>query len=699
MVDRTPPPRGFSDTVPDGTTDERGRLLFEASPLPLWVYDLETQRILDVNEAACTRYGYSRAEFLAMTIRDIRPPEDVAAMEESVRTTPPEVFDSGVWRHRLRDGTVINVEITSHEMTFMGRRARFVCPIDVTQRVRAENALREREAALRRAQSLAGLAHAVSGPSGAFESWSESLPGLLGVTAADVPKSTREWIRLIHSDDRAMFRDRSLEAATVGVRVDVEYRLLRPSGGLMHLRQVIEPMREADGVARGRWFSTVQDVTDQKAGEAMVRDANAALEERVRERTRQLEVSNRDLARATVAAERANQAKTEFLSNMSHELRTPLNAIIGFGQLLSMPEVVARDAAQRAGFVAHIVDAGRHLLTLINEILNLAQIEAGKVEVRSERVALGALLAECDAMMDPLAAQRGIVMAFPIHCDLALQADRMRLKQVLLNLLSNAIKYNRENGSVRIDCESVGGLVRVNVRDTGHGLSEEQLAGLFQAFNRLGQEDGAAEGSGIGLVMTKRLVELMGGRIGVASTPGAGSVFFVELPRARAASPLAFEPVAASSNASSNPPGGRDAAAPGHAADASSLATVLCVDDDPASLRLVQQVLSALPSVQLLTASNGRLGVEMALAHAPSVIVMDNNMPELSGREAQGLLRADPRTTGIPVIALSANAMPGVADAGLAAGFFRYLTKPCDVDELLQAVTDGLAAARERARR
>jgi PAS domain S-box-containing protein len=667
--------------------DEQARALFAESPLPLWVYDLETLRFLDVNEVACRKYGYTREEFLAMTIRDIRPPEDVGAMEESVRVQPAEVFNAGIWRHLLKDGTAINVEITSHELVFRGRRTRFVCPIDVTQRVRAEAALREREAALRRAQELARLGHVVTGPDGGFESWSESLPGLAGVAPADMPRSTRAWLGLLHPDDRATFRARSIEAAQAGTRVDVEYRMPRPDGALAYMRQVIEPIVEADGAARGRWFSTIQDVTAQKLAELQVLQANEDLERRVEQRTLELELSNRQLALATAAAERANRAKSEFLSNMSHELRTPLNAIIGFGQLLAMPEVMARDAGQRQVFVDHIVDAGRHLLTLINEILNLAQIEAGKVELNLENVPLGALLAECSAMLDQLAAQRGIAMQFPARCEVELRADRMRLKQVLLNLLSNAIKYNRDGGTVRVDCLVRGGRARVHVRDTGRGLAPEQLAALFQPFNRLGQEAGPTEGSGIGLVVTKRLVELMDGEIGVESTPGAGSLFYVELP---VAEPVADGRARAFSVRAAAPEVSWPAGV-GGVADSPGRATVLCVDDDPASLRLVQQVLSVLPNLHLLSASNGRLGVEMARAHAPALIVMDNNMPEMSGREAQALLRADPRTAAIPVIALSANAMPGAADASLAAGFFRYLTKPFDVGELLRAVGEALA--------
>jgi two-component sensor histidine kinase len=332
----------------------------------------------------------------------------------------------------------------------------------------------------------------------------------------------------------------------------------------------------------------------------------------------QLQVSNCELAFATAAAERANRSKSEFLSNMSHELRTPLNAIVGFGQLLAMPGLMERDEAQRRSFIEHIVDGGRHLLTLINEILNLAQIEAGKVDVNVERVALGPLLAECDAMVDPLAAKRDIMMRFPLRCDFFVQADRMRLKQVLLNLVSNAIKYNRDEGKVHVDCETVGECVRINVRDTGHGLTPAQVDSLFEAFNRLGQDESSEEGSGIGLVVTKRLVELMGGRIGVTSEPGVGSVFYVELPK----SPL--KPVRELMDFDDAdhvwllPVDANDQVRLLQTGLADEDATILCVDDNPASLRLVQQVLATLPHVHLLTASNGRRRGAGAPARRPA---------------------------------------------------------------------------------
>jgi signal transduction histidine kinase len=262
----------------------------------------------------------------------------------------------------------------------------------------------------------------------------------------------------------------------------------------------------------------------------IVEACDAEHEIRVRNRIAQLERSNQDLARAKAAAEEANRAKSVFLSNMSHELRTPLNAIIGFGQLLNGTGVRPVQAAREREFVSHIVNAGRHLLTLIDDILNLAQIEAGKLRLSVETVLLDDLLADCHAMMGPLADKRDVRLVFPSAGGWTASADRTRLRQVLLNLLSNAVKYNREHGSVLVDVErSAPDRLRLRVQDSGLGIRPDQMASLFQPFNRLGQEAGKEEGTGIGLVLTRHLVELMGGSLGVSSTPGIGSMFWVEL--------------------------------------------------------------------------------------------------------------------------------------------------------------------------
>ena len=412
---------------------------------------------------------------------------------------------------------------------------------------------------------------------------------------------------------------------------------------------------------------------------------NQELEVRVHERTVQLEMTNGELAMAMEEARSANYAKSAFLSSMSHELRTPLNAILGFAQILSSDRLPST-LAQKKEFAGHILKSGRHLLTLINEILDLAKVESGTVSLSLEPVALHAILQECRDMIAPLASQRGIGMDFPDDGALNVLADRTRLKQILLNLLSNALKYNREQGRVAIDCApQPGGQIRISVRDTGAGLDAEQLALLFQPFNRLGQEGGTEEGSGIGLVVTKRLVELMDGSIGVVSTAGEGSTFWIEL-RAVDALPVPL------------PSGLPRPDLAGALLDNSAPVTLLYVEDNPANLQLVEEIVRYCPQLQLLTAQDGRLGVEMARSRLPQLILMDINLPNVNGVEALKLLRGDPRTAHIPVIALTANAMPGDVERSMALGFYRYLTKPINLEEFTEAINSTLAYVAQQRR-
>ena len=316
-----------------------------------------------------------------------------------------------------------------------------------------------------------------------------------------------------------------------------------------------------------------------------------------------------------------------------------------------------------------ILKAGWYLLELINEILDLALIESGNVTFSREPVSLAELMLECRAMIEPQAHKRGIVMTFPqFETPLFLNADRTRLKQVLINLLFNAIKYNKQDGTVTVDYKSsADDKVRISIRDTGAGLTPQQLAQLFQPFNRLGRQAGAEEGTGIGLVVTKRLVELMGGIIGVDSTAGTGSTFWVELLHAEAPHLVYRE---------------ADSAIPARALipEDAPRRTVLYVEDNPANLELVEQLISRRPELNLLSAADGTLGVEFARAYLPDVILMDINLPGISGIEAMQILRADPSTAHIPVIALSANAVSRDIEKALEAGFFNYLTKPIKVD-------------------
>jgi len=407
---------------------------------------------------------------------------------------------------------------------------------------------------------------------------------------------------------------------------------------------------------------------------------NSELEERVHERTMQLELANSELELAIEEARNANQAKSAFLSSMSHELRTPLNAILGFAQILAADNLPTTPE-QKKEFAGHILKSGRHLLTLINEILDLAKVEAGALTLSMEPVGLAEVLAECRTMIAPQAAARGIRVQFPDNAAALVQADRTRLKQVLLNLLSNAVKYNREGGEVIVECVACGtDRLRLSVRDTGMGLRPDQVAALFQPFNRLGQENGTQEGTGIGLVFTRRLVTMMKGEIGVTSTPGVGSTFWIEL---SAAAPLAQLAAPARSES------GQAAAAE----DANAPRPILYIEDNPANLRLVQEILSFRTDLTLLAAPDGHAGLALAHTHRPAAILMDLNLPGMSGFEVLAQLRRDPDTAHIPVVALTANAMPRDVERGLSAGFARYLTKPIDIEQFNEAI-DGVLAQR-----
>ncbi len=387
-----------------------------------------------------------------------------------------------------------------------------------------------------------------------------------------------------------------------------------------------------------------------------------------------------ELNQAMAAAEKANLAKSDFLSSMSHELRTPLNAILGFAQLMDTGMPTPTTSQKRN--LDQILKAGWYLQELINEILDLALIESGKVTLSREPVSLAEVMIECRAMIEPQAQKRGIGMTFPRFASPCfVKADRTRVKQVLINLLFNAIKYNTPGGTVTVECTpSPPDTVRISVRDTGVGLEEQQLAQLFQPFNRLGKETSAEEGTGIGLVVTKRLVELMDGNIGVDSTVGVGSVFWIELGLTNAPQVTAHE---TEHTASARPP----------TLEGVPQRTLLYVEDNPANLELVEQLIARRPDLRLLSAANGNLGVEFARAYLPEVILMDINLPGISGIEAMKILRDDPTTAHIPVIALSANAVPRDIQKGLDAGFMNYLTKPIKVNEFMDALDVALKFA------
>jgi signal transduction histidine kinase/ActR/RegA family two-component response regulator len=409
-----------------------------------------------------------------------------------------------------------------------------------------------------------------------------------------------------------------------------------------------------------------------------VEQEQAKLDKLLREQQHALQETNQELETARATADKANRAKSEFLSSMSHELRTPLNAVLGFAQLLASDKPPPTVSQQRS--LDQILKGGWYLLQLINEILDLAMIESGKVMMSQESMGLSEVLKDCQAMMEPQARKRGIDMRFTsLEQPFFVHADRTRLKQVMINLLSNAIKYNRSGGSVTVSASAASkGMVHIRVADSGAGLSQEQVEQLFQPFNRLGREHGTEEGTGIGLVVTKQLVELMGGSIGVESEPDVGTTFWIELAASQ-------EPVLEAAPLS--------AADFGITEEHALTRTVLYVEDNPANLILVEQLVARRPNLKLLTAIDGYAGIQLARTYQPDVILMDINLPGISGYGCLKILQDDAETAHIPVMALSANAMPRDIDRGVEAGFFRYLTKPIKVVEFMDALDLALGFA------
>lgn len=387
----------------------------------------------------------------------------------------------------------------------------------------------------------------------------------------------------------------------------------------------------------------------------------------------ELRAADLSLRRSAELADRANTAKSEFLSRMSHELRTPLNSILGFAQLLEMDPL----QADQKESVHQIVRAGKHLLTLINEVLDISKIEAGHMSISVEPVAIGPLLRETTALVAPLATSQGIALSTEIPDDLEsvyVMADSQRLKQVILNLLSNGIKYNTPGGSVSLRLRGTHEVMNVEVSDTGIGLDEAQLQDVFTPFDRLGADRTEIEGTGLGLAVSQRLAHAMGTKIEVSSEPGTGSRFSFQL--SGTAAPRG------------EPPAGIEASIAFE-----ERGTVLYIEDDVANLTLVDQILSRQKGITLLTAMQARFGLDLARTHHPDVILLDQNLPDLQGDEVLTMLRSDPRTATIPIIVLSADASSGQIDRFKRAGALAYLTKPLDIPEFLRTLDQALAEA------
>ena len=488
----------------------------------------------------------------------------------------------------------------------------------------------------------------VTGPDGRFELVNPAMSRLLGVDREVI--LSKPWSEFVHPDDRERSAEENAREFALGHRtITFENRYVDISGGI-HWMDWSAELDPATGVVYG----IARDVSDQKAASAALEEAKSVAEE------------------AREAAENANRAKSEFLSRMSHELRTPLNAVLGFGQMLQMDPLDARQAE----YVEQILRGGRHLLDLIDEVLDISRIEIGAVAISVEPVSVAEVATESVRLLEPLAGAREIYLrsTIPESDPAQVMADRQRLRQVLVNFLSNAIKYTSAGSTATVSSSEAGdGWLRIAVTDDGPGIAPELLSRLFQPFERIGAEQTAIEGTGLGLAHSKALAERMGGRIGVDSTLESGSSFWLEL--------QAAEPGSAAPESLDPGPLLHQALAVG---------TLLYVEDNAANLRLVERALERRPGVRFLSAMLGRVGLDLAREHHPDLIVLDLNLPDIGGDQVLAALRAEPLTRGIPVLVLSADATQRQRQRLLALGAQAYLTKPLDLRTFLSTLDEML---------
>ena len=535
--------------------------------------------------------------------------------------------------------------------------------MDVTERHRALDALREASQRAALITRHAGIGTWDVDGDGS-EHWDAQMFNLRGLEPREKAPSRAERLALVHPDDVALVLDSVAGTAAAQLPAAYEFRVRLPDGSYRWLASRSADVLD-DAGRPVRRVGVNWDITENK---------------------------NAELARQQAAlAEREIQAKSQFLSRMSHELRTPLNAVLGFTQLL---QIEARQSAQTAQLtkLEHIRAAGDHLLSLINDVLDLSGLEAGEVRLSLQPVDLGQLVRQSVPLLQSLAAQHGVAIETGITEGIA-SADPTRLRQVLINLLSNAIKYNRSGGTVAVESRAAASEVTLSVRDTGRGLRAEQIASLFEPFNRFGVESEGIEGTGIGLTIVKALVDGMGGRIEVQSEPGRGTVFGVTLPAASAALDAVDTP--ALPLAAPDP---LDVAgAPGD-----RIGTILYIEDNAVNVLLVEELVHAVGGLAIVSEPTGAAGIERALAVRPDLVLVDLQLPDFDGYEVLRRLRADPRTRATPCIALSANAMREDIERGLASGFADYWTKPIDFAVFIAALHrlfPGAGAAAEPAAR
>ncbi len=618
-------------------------------------------RFREVNASLCRILGYEAHDLLTRRFQDITHPDDVARdSQAAAELVAGKVDEFRQEKRYLRpDGTTIWAQVTSRlARDEQGQPLYFVSETeDITERKASELALREREALLSSmGKFVPGLIHKIG-----FDADGRARFLYLSDRAMEMFELPHELMERdyhahhirVHPDDLAYVR-RLATAPKPGALlrpVDFEYRVILPSKGLRVYGGHAIPVTEEDGSVV--WYGHTADLTDKKALQAA--------------------------RMAAQVAQDANRAKNEFLSRVSHELRTPLNAVIGFAQLLRLSSAGQLNADQLQQ-VAHIENAGSHLLGIISDVLDLSRIEAGNLPLVAEPCRPSLLLSEACHLVGPLASERGIAICPPqVSEDPVICVDPIRLRQVLVNLLSNAVKYNRAHGQVSPRIWREGGQVAIAIDDTGPGLSAEQQAHLFEPFNRLGAESTGIEGTGIGLVIVRKLLEAMQGRLELRSQPGQGSSFIAWLPQAEA---VELPPAAALSSS----PAARPAA--------ETELVVLYAEDNDVNIELVREVLKLRPGCQLLVAGNGAEALRMAHARAPDLFLLDMHLGDMTGFELAQQLARDPELAQVPRVAFSADAMPDQIHRAREKGFIGYLTKPLDIRALLACIDEHIERVR-----
>jgi PAS domain S-box-containing protein len=625
------------------------RQIFEEAPIGMAVVDLE-ERFNKVNNVFCQMVGYSEAELAERTAPDITHADDVAegaALAHALLNGKPRCAVEK--RYVRRTGEVVQVLRTACLIRDQqGTPHHYLVMVqDITARKRAEEAVHQSHALLRAV--IEGTEDAV------YVKDIESRYLLINPAGARFLRASPEEIVGKRDSDFV-----SPESAAATVQWDAAVMAAGQS-------QTYEDTNEMVGEVR-TFLSTKGPYRDHVGNVIGVVGISRDITMRKRNEEA-LEVAKDE-------AEKANRAKSEFLSRVSHELRTPLNAIIGFGQLIERqnPSEIQRTR------VGHILNAGRHLLKLINEVLDISRIEAGNLQFSLEPVCADDALEEAIGLMTPLAAERA--MEFSTSSVLGknayVRADRQRLKQVLLNLLTNAVKYAPREGKVVVTLSPGDkATTRIIISDNGSGIPADKLARLFTPFDRLGAEQTDVEGTGLGLALCQRLVQAMNGSIGVSSNPGRGSSFWIELPAA--ACPLGN--VSGKHAATVREGGGK--------------LKIVYVEDNLSNLRLLEEILAEQPEIELITAMHGRLGLDLVRRHSPDLVLLDLHLPDLPGWEVLAHLKRDETTREIPVVIISADATQGQIKRLTAAGAYAYLTKPLDIDELFRVVDQATTASKE----